>query len=334
MRRIDTSTAVPDLFGPGKPGFRNGNKALAIPATELNAEFFNALQEEAANVIEAAGLTLDPDDNTQLLQAMRIILSNADMIARFTTTGNIVLNGLAVQAGGDWPANLTANDFILVKDQATPANNGWYRAQAGAWTRVVYLDEDNEVSAGMLTKVSEGATLADSIWMLITDNPIDVGTTALTFSRKDAVTIADATTAVKGKVQLGTSTDFNGTGDTDKAQTAASIIAGLLGAGGNSANDYITIPFKDKTTGVRRNLIIQWGQSATVAGDNSVTVTFPITFPNACLSVIATVRNSTSSNTDNPAAHVVSWTVSQVILYLSTYASVPSFPMTYLAIGW
>jgi len=185
LRRIDTSTAVPDLHGPGKPGFRDGNKALAIPPTDLNAAFFNSLQEENANVVEAAGLTLDPDDNTQLLQAMRIILSNADLIARFTTTGNIALNGLGVQAGGDWPANLTANDFILVKDQATPANNGWYRAQAGAWTRVVYLDEDNEVSAGMLTKVSEGATLADSIWMLTTNNPIDVGTTPLNYARKD-----------------------------------------------------------------------------------------------------------------------------------------------------
>lgn len=186
MRRIDTVTAVPDLHGPGKPGFRNGNKALAIPATDLNAEFFNAVQEENCNVIEAAGLTIDPDDNTQLLQAMRIILSNADMIARFTTTGNIVLNGLAVQAGGDWPANLTANDFILVKDQATPANNGWYRAQAGAWTRVNFLDEDSEVEAGMLTKVTEGATLADTIWMLTTDNPIDLGTTDLQYARKDS----------------------------------------------------------------------------------------------------------------------------------------------------
>lgn len=186
MRRIAGPTSVENMFGPGKNGFRNGNKALGIQATFLTAEVFNAWQEEKANFVEAAGLTLDPDDNTQMLQAARIILSNADMIARFTTIGNIALNGLGVQAGGDWTANLTANDFILVKDQAAPANNGWYRAQAGAWTRVVYLDEDNEVSAGMLTKVSEGATLADSIWMLTTDNPIDVGTTALNFGRKDS----------------------------------------------------------------------------------------------------------------------------------------------------
>ena len=38
---------------------------------------------------------------------------------RYTTTGNINLSGLATQAGGDWPAALTAGDRVLVKDQAT-----------------------------------------------------------------------------------------------------------------------------------------------------------------------------------------------------------------------
>lgn len=71
MRRIDTDTAVPDLFGPGKPGFRDGNKALGIPATDLNAGFFNALQEEISAVIESEGIDLDDGDNGQLLEAIQ-----------------------------------------------------------------------------------------------------------------------------------------------------------------------------------------------------------------------------------------------------------------------
>lgn len=73
MRRIDTSTAVVDLFGPGKNGFRNGDPALAILATRLNAEFFNSMQEEVASTIEGAGLALSSGDSTQLFQALQIL---------------------------------------------------------------------------------------------------------------------------------------------------------------------------------------------------------------------------------------------------------------------
>ena len=195
MQRINTATAVPDLHGPGKKGFRNGNKALGVQATQLSAEYFNALQEEIANVIEATGGALNPADNTQLLTALSIILSNADIAARFTTTANINLNGLAVQAGGDWAAALTAGDIVLVKDQAVPQNNGWYVSAAGAWVRVNYLDASAEIKAGMLTKVTEGATLADTLWMLTTDAPIVLNTSALNFARKDGNQLVKASQA-------------------------------------------------------------------------------------------------------------------------------------------
>lgn len=77
MRRIDTPTAAEDLFGPGKDGFRDGNPALAILATRLNAAFFNAIQEEIAGVVEGAGLALNPGDNTQLLAALRKLRGGA-----------------------------------------------------------------------------------------------------------------------------------------------------------------------------------------------------------------------------------------------------------------
>lgn len=73
MRRIDTPTAAEDLFGPGKDGFRDGNPALAILATRLNAAFFNAMQEEIAGVVEGAGLALDPADNAQLFKAIQLL---------------------------------------------------------------------------------------------------------------------------------------------------------------------------------------------------------------------------------------------------------------------
>ncbi|MCM1513297.1 MAG: phage tail protein, partial [Oxalobacter formigenes] len=75
MKRIDTTTAVPDMFGPGKSGWKNGNKAQGIPATEFNADWPNNVQEEICNVIEAAGITLDGSNRAQLLQAIRGIIA-------------------------------------------------------------------------------------------------------------------------------------------------------------------------------------------------------------------------------------------------------------------
>ena len=69
-RRIDTPNRQVNLFGVGKDGFRDGNKAAFINPTELSAGFMNMLQEELAGIVEAAGLVLDPNNNNQLLQAV------------------------------------------------------------------------------------------------------------------------------------------------------------------------------------------------------------------------------------------------------------------------
>jgi hypothetical protein len=231
MDRVNGAYVSPDLFGAGKDGFRDGNKALGISATIVQAEFLNSVQEEIANVIEGAGLVLNVADRTQLKQAISLMLNGADAIARFTTTANINLNGLGTQAGGEWAAPLTANDIIFVKDQAAGAANGWYVAAAGAWTRVKWLDESAEVKAGMLTKVSEGVTQADTIFMLTTDAPIVLGTTALAFARKDGNQTPDATTTVKGKAQLATTAQVQALADLLTIVTPGTLASVLLGCG-------------------------------------------------------------------------------------------------------
>ncbi|WP_208508363.1 hypothetical protein [Variovorax paradoxus] len=70
MKRITTLTADPNLFGAGKPGFRDGNLAIGQAPTDLNALWFNQLQEEVARVVEAAGIALDDADVTQLYEAL------------------------------------------------------------------------------------------------------------------------------------------------------------------------------------------------------------------------------------------------------------------------
>ncbi|MFY2599365.1 phage tail protein [Achromobacter xylosoxidans] len=74
MRRIATPTRQLNKFGPGRDGFSNGDPIAGIPSTDLEADWFDALQEEAAAIAEYGGVALDPNDNTQVLKGiLRII---------------------------------------------------------------------------------------------------------------------------------------------------------------------------------------------------------------------------------------------------------------------
>lgn len=195
MDRISTSTKAVDLYGPGKHGFKNGNLSLGIPPTDFNAEFFNGVQEELLAVIEGAGLTPDAGTLNQLQQAIQLMIAAATAqdykaSVRVATTANI-----ANLAGGSPNAvdgiALALNDRILVKDQATPAQNGIYVVTTlgtganGTWTRATDADGVGELTGGAIVAVEEGATHADTLWMLTSDGPITIGTTPLTFARKD-----------------------------------------------------------------------------------------------------------------------------------------------------
>jgi hypothetical protein len=102
--------------------------------------------------------------------------------ANYTTTGNITLSGLAVQANGDWNVTLTAGMRILVKDQTVGANNGIYLAAAGAWTRSLDANTYDELLSAYLF-VNDGVTLAGSAWVDTNTPGGTLGTTPITFVR-------------------------------------------------------------------------------------------------------------------------------------------------------
>lgn len=100
---------------------------------------------------------------------------------QFTTMPNTI-DGVTLNAG----------DRVLVKNQATGAQNGIYTVTTvgtganGVWDRATDFDQDAEVTAGAFTFVAEGTTNADTGWVLTTNDPITVGGasgTALTFAQ-------------------------------------------------------------------------------------------------------------------------------------------------------
>jgi len=96
---------------------------------------------------------------------------------RAATTANIALVGLQVMDG----VSLNVGDRVLVKNQAAAKDNGPYVVAVGAWTRAKDSDNIAKVTPNLTVAVEVGATQADTIWQLVTDGPIVLGTTALTF---------------------------------------------------------------------------------------------------------------------------------------------------------
>lgn len=79
---------------------------------------------------------------------------------------------------------LATGDRILIKNQAAGAENGIYTVNAsGAPTRATDADASAEVTSGLSVHVSEGTTNADTNWILTTNDPITLDSTALTFTQ-------------------------------------------------------------------------------------------------------------------------------------------------------
>jgi hypothetical protein len=56
----------------------------------------------------------------------------------------------------------------------------------GEWSRAPDFNQTGEIEAGLAVMVTEGTAHADTLWKLITDNPIIVDSTALSFVRNSA----------------------------------------------------------------------------------------------------------------------------------------------------
>jgi hypothetical protein len=97
MHRIDGPGAAPgNLFTEGNPG-------SGVPATTVTDDWMNAVQEELVHVLALASLTPNKPDNTQLGDALEILIRRAKPIGMVITgywtaapTGTLLLQGSLV----------------------------------------------------------------------------------------------------------------------------------------------------------------------------------------------------------------------------------------------
>jgi len=179
-------------------------------------------------------------------------VTSAAALPAYSRTGSVITasaNGALAAVDG---VTLVANDRLLLKNGASNVDNGIYVVtQVGTGgtpfvlTRSTDADSSAEVTAGMFCFVEEGSTLADTGWVLTTNNPIVLNTTALTFTQfsgagtyigSSSITISGATISINATYVGQTSLTTLGTVTTGTWQaTAVAAQYGGTGINGSTA---------------------------------------------------------------------------------------------------
>lgn len=255
---------------------------------------------------------------------------------RVATTANITLSGTQTIDG----VELSANDRVLVKNQSTASENGIYDVKADAWVRSADANSNTKVTSGMFTFVEEGTTNADSGWVLITNNPITLGTTNLTFTQfsgtgqieagdgltktgntinavgtagrisvtADAIDIDSTYVGQNTITTLGTITTgtWNGTtiGVANGGTGATTLTGYVKGAGTNALTASATIPGSDISGNITGNAANVTGVVAIANGGTGST-----SAADARSALGATTKYSASNPEIAPSSGIATWTV-------------------------
>jgi hypothetical protein len=163
---------------------------------------------------------------------------------RVVTVSNVVLAGGAPSNVDG--VNLSVNDRVLVTGQATASQNGLYdvvtvgSGSNGTWARTNDANSTGEIDAGMIVMVTEGQIYADTQWKLITDNPITIGVTALTFTQNySANSISGGTSNVTVYSNANVTISSAGTANVVVVASTGEYVLGELSATGNVTGNYI-----------------------------------------------------------------------------------------------
>jgi hypothetical protein len=159
------------------------------------------------------------------------------------TTTNINLSGAAPsQVDG---VTLSHNDRVLVTGQTAASQNGIYYVTTlgsgsnGTWSRSTDSNQTGELLAGTIVMVTEGSVYADTQWKLITDNPIVIDTTPLTFTQNySANSISGGTSNVVVNSNANVTISSAGAANILTVSNTGVYVSGVVSATGNITGNY------------------------------------------------------------------------------------------------
>ena len=204
----------------------NGTGAVNVPSGYESRAGFGDDSLVNKSYVDAVANGLD-------VKASVKVATTANLAATYNN-GNGTLTASSNGAIAVDGVTLSVNDRVLVKDQTTQTQNGFYKVTAtgsgGAafvLTRTPDADAASELTGGAFTFVEEGTANADNGYVLTTNGTPTLGTTAITFEQFSG---AGQISAGAGLTKTGNTIDVVGTADkisvTANALTIASTYVG------------------------------------------------------------------------------------------------------------
>lgn len=191
MYRIDVSTAAVARPAPAPIGtegyWQSGNPVTATPATIMDQDWFNALQEELVAVVDAAGLPHSKTTLTQLRDSIKLMIQQeAGNYGLDTGAANAYVVALT-------PAIAAYTNGLVVRFRAVHANTGASTLNAGGGVATL-ADDDGAALLG-------GAIPANALVTAVYDQPaasflvlsvLSAGAPAVQGARKNLKIVNDA----------------------------------------------------------------------------------------------------------------------------------------------
>lgn len=223
-----------------------GNNGVSVEQTKLTIGPTQMLITDSRGT--AVGLQYNADYSANFTARSLIDKAYADAVVSgldlkesvlaATTSGNTDIDLTGGTFGGTIDGyTVQDGDRILVKNQnSNKEQNGIWVYSSGGNTFGRAIDFDNpNVTSGAFTFVETGSTLASTGWVLVTQDPINVGTTPLTFTQFSAagaftggvgIDISGGVISVDGASLAGNSIAW--TGNTFNVDIASGTLATAL----------------------------------------------------------------------------------------------------------
>ena len=85
MRKVSAVTDTADVNGE----FTEGNVAQGVPPTILKADIFNTWQRELVNVVEGAGIILNPESDNQVYLAIKKLTEEGGFLSKSSNLSDV-----------------------------------------------------------------------------------------------------------------------------------------------------------------------------------------------------------------------------------------------------
>ena len=200
----------------------NGTGTVTVPSNYAGRAGFTSDSLVNKTYVDSVANGLD-------VKASVRVVTTANLGATYSNSAGTLTNSGTQAAIAIDGVTLIAQDRVLVKDQTTQAQNGFYKVTtigsgSANWvlTRTPDADAASELTAGAFTFAEEGTLNGDNGYVMSTNGAVTLGTTAITFEQFSG---AGQITAGNGLTKNGNTIDAVGTADKITVSADAITIA-------------------------------------------------------------------------------------------------------------